>query len=95
MNTYHLNSIAVIGGIWLIVVFCFCFLTVHIVKLARMGWDANAEQKKKNVQAAKKEEPKPTPTAPASTPEPVYYIVERKKKRTKASYTEPKEIRFK
>ena len=35
------------------------------------------------------------PSEPKNQPEPVYFIVERKKKRAKSSYTEPKEIRFK
>ena len=69
-----------IGILYLFLTFFFCFILVHVVKLAFLG--ANSLKK-----PAKTEE-KPTPKA-----EPVYYIVE--KKRTKKSYSNPKEIEFK
>ena len=56
---------------------------VHIFKLARIGYRA-----RKNLP--------PTPPKPEEPkPEPVYYIVEKKKKRAKASYSEPRRIDFK
>ena len=65
------------GILYLVLTFLFCFILVHLIKLAFMG-----------LQSAKKppEKQKPAP------PEPVYYIVE--KKRTKRSYSDPKEIEF-
>lgn len=59
-----------------------CFILVHIVKLARIGYRA---RKKLPPAEPKPEEPR----------EAVYYIVERKKKRAKAEYSEPKRIHFK
>ncbi len=56
-------------------------MVVHIVKLAVEGF--------KSVKRAPQEEEQ----KPPEKPEPVYYIVE--KKRTKRSYSKPKEIEFK
>ncbi len=66
------------GILYLVLTFLFCFILVHLIKLAYMG-----------LQSTKKppEKQKPTPK-----PEPVYYIVE--KKRTKRTYSDPKEIQF-
>ena len=85
---------AFFGVLWLCVLFVLCFLGVHIARLVKFGW----------LYKKKEEKPAPTQTKPAEskekTPEhrpsaePVYYIVERKRK-TRQSYGEPKEIRFK
>ena len=82
-----LLSIFPIGAFSLLVLFGVCFLLIHIVKLIKIGWLAQ----KKNAPEQKEEEKTP---APSSAQEPVYYIVERKR-RTKSSYGEPKRIRFK
>ncbi len=68
-----------IGALYLFLTFAACFILVHMVKLAYIG--IKSLKKKEEI---KKPEPKP---------EPVYYIVE--KKRTKKSYSKPKEIKFK
>lgn len=68
------------GFVYLLLTFLFCFILVHLVKLAALGLISV----KKPPEEEKKPEPKP---------EPVYYIVE--KKRTKKSYSNPKEIEFK
>ena len=80
-----------VGFLWVALLFGFCFLGVHILKLAKIGWDAPKTQAEEPPKAEKHEEKK----APATTQEPIYYIVERKTRRAKSSYTEPKEIRFK
>ena len=69
-----------IGILYLFLTFFFCFILVHVVKLAFLGM--NSLKKPPRV------EEKPTPKV-----EPIYYIVE--KKRTKKSYSNPKEIEFK
>ena len=69
-----------IGILYLFLTFLFCFILVHVVKLAFIGASSLKKQPK--------QEEKPAPK-----PEPVYYIVE--KKRTKKSYSNPKEIEFK
>ncbi len=83
------------GIFWLIILFIFCFLFVHTARLARLGLRYRAE---KNATPAEEKPPEPKEEkkqAPAqTTQEPIYYIVERKKK-TRASYSEPKQIRFK
>ena len=69
-----------IGILYLFLTFLFCFILVHMVKLAFIGM--------RSLKKPQKAEEKPAPK-----PEPVYYIVE--KKRTKKSYSNPKEIEFK
>ena len=94
-----LIPIALQGGFWTIFLFLFCFVGVHVVKLARYGWEyQNTQQNKAN---ATSPEPKPeeqTETKKAleqpCAQEPIYYIVERKQRRSKPRYGEPKEIRF-
>lgn len=68
------------GILYLFLTFLFCFILVHLIKLAIIG----IRSLKKPPQEEKK---------PAPKPEPVYYIVE--KKRAKKSYSAPKEIQFK
>lgn len=72
---------ALTGFIYLLLTFVFCFITVHFIKLALLGFLSLKEKK----QPPPKEEKKA---------EPVYYIVEKKRQR-KASYSPPKEIEFK
>lgn len=68
------------GLLYLFLTFLFCFILVHLIKLAYLGM----VYMKKPPAEEKKPEPKP---------EPVYYIVE--KKRSKKTYSNPKEIEFK
>lgn len=76
---------AMLGLVYLIIIFIVCFAIVHIFKLALVGFKSI-----KRKPDPPKEEPK---QKPAAKPEPVYYIVE--KKRAKRTYGEPKEISFK
>lgn len=68
------------GILYLFLTFLFCFILVHLIKLAYLGICS--------LKKPPEEEKKPTPKT-----EPVYYIVE--KKRTKKTYSNPKEIEFK
>ena len=91
-----LSATALLGVFWLAVIFGVCFFGVHIARLVRFGW---LYQKKEELQKATeekegKEEKKEKAPEPKPSAEPVYYIVERKRK-TRQSYGEPKEIRFK
>ena len=69
------------GILYLFFTFLFCFILVHLIKLAYIG----IKSLKKPAVAEEKK--------PAPKPEPVYYIVE--KKRSKKTYSDPKEIKFK
>ncbi|MGN1104123.1 MAG: hypothetical protein ACI4QI_04530 [Candidatus Coproplasma sp.] len=71
---------ALTGLLYLVLTFVFCFITVHFIKLALLGFFSLKEKKQ------------PPPKEKKS--EPVYYIVEKKRQR-KASYSPPKEIEFK
>ncbi len=70
-----------IGILYLFMTFLFCFILVHLLKLAFLGITYLKKPPEK--------QEKPTPAK-----EPVYYIVE-KKRAKKANYSEPKEIEFK
>ena len=100
-----LLSSATRGGFWLIFLFILSFALIHIAKLAEQGWSLkkNASKNEKspkkdatNPKSASSQSTKNNEKAPANTPqEPIYYIVERKRKHGKNHYSEPKEIRFK
>ena len=91
--TTALLASPILGAVWLIFLFLLCFFAVHFIRLAKLGqrWREEQTQKKEQKPAPEKEE-KQTP--PNNTGEPIYYIVERKR-RTKSSFGEPKQIRFK
>ena len=84
-----LSARAVGGAFCLIFLFSFCFICVHILKCAKIGF---FQSRKKPEPPPKKEEKE---KAPAPPQEPIYYIVEKKRTRAKPKYGEPKEIRFK
>lgn len=73
-----------LGGLYSLLLLIACFFAVHVFLLARYGYRA-----KKNLPKDKPERPAP------KEPEPVYYIVEKKKKRTRNTYSEPRRISFK
>ena len=81
-----LSVSALVGAGYLLLLFGVCFFFVHLFRLAKIGWQASLRPPEKN--EIKKEEAKP--------PEPVYYIVEKKKKprKPKTQYSEPREFRF-
>jgi len=93
-----------IGGIFsIIALFGFCFACVHVIKLAKIGREVQKEYAKKSTES--KEQNSPTPIqkeekqakekpSEQNAGEPIYYIVERKR-RTKSSFGEPKRIHFK
>lgn len=82
----NLLSVFPVGALSLILLFALCFLLIHTIKLIKLGWQTQRKQPPVKEKAEEK--------APAPTQEPVYYIVERKR-RTKSSYGEPKRINFK
>ena len=80
-----LLSIQAYGALYSLCLLLICLVVVHGVRLALLGY-----------RSLTKKAPPPTPKPkPAPAPEEVYYIVERKKKRAKAEYSEPKRIQFK
>lgn len=81
------------GLLWSIILFALCLFGVHFTMLAQLGMEYRTQQKQKN--EPKKEEKEKSPPTEKPAQEPIYYIVERKQRRSKPSYGEPKEIRFK
>ena len=75
------------GFLFASLLFTICFVGVHLLIFARIGWQS---QRQKPEEPPKEEEKKPPRER-----EPIYYIVERKTKRAKSSYSEPKQINFK
>ena len=85
-----LSTTQSIGGFFGVVLFfALCFFAIHIVRYFKIAWQ---EKHPAPPPEAPKEEPQEKAPAPQ---EPVYYIVERKQRRAKPKYSEPKEIRFK
>ncbi|MBQ2702172.1 MAG: hypothetical protein IJF64_04190 [Clostridia bacterium] len=82
------------GCIWLILLFFFTFILVHLTKLVRLGWEHTLTKPKPTTEQ-KQEKPKPQEKAPAKPQEPIYYVIERKRKKPKTAYTEPRQITFK
>ena len=78
-----------VGGLFLL--FSLCFLGVHLTKIAINGWCLYDEKPRE----APPEQVPERKTEPPQSPAPIYYIVEKKRRRSKTSYGEPKEIRFK
>ena len=74
-----------IGILYLAILFVACFVFVHMVKLAVIGF--------KSVRKKPGEKPQPEPEK-KKEPQPVYYIVEKKRARSKATYSKPREIKF-
>ncbi|MBQ9728645.1 MAG: hypothetical protein IJV85_03510 [Clostridia bacterium] len=90
--TYLLLSSQLLGGLCLVLLLTFCFFAVHLIKLVKFGWTYQKELRDEPSKEAEKKQEKPTPE-PAR--EPIYYIVERKRRQAKSAYSKPKEIRFK
>ena len=93
MNTL-LISLPVKGLLFTFLLFSVCFIGTHVLILARLGWEwqqRNLETPTENHEE-KAEEKK---TQSEKQTEPIYYIVERKTRRAKPAYSEPKQINFK
>ena len=93
-----------LGILWLVLLFCGCFLFVHLARLVHFGRqyqkqasrtpEKNDKSEKPNkIDAQEKNTEKKSPPSQSSG-EPIYYIVERKR-RMKSNYGEPKQIKFK
>ncbi len=68
---------------WCVMLFLLVFIAVQLAKLIVAGY-----------RALFRKLPVEPPKLPEKKAEPVYYLVERKKKRPKKEYAEPKEISF-
>jgi hypothetical protein len=78
------TALAFRGGFFLILLFSFCFLCVHLIVYLL----PKKQSKTPPIETEKEKAP------PVTQAEPIYYIVERKKRRAKPQYSEPKEIKF-
>ena len=83
-----------------LLLFSLCFISVHLAKIAARGWrlnGGNEEEKSSNPPAENKSENKSESKTESKQPpqDVVYYIVEKKRRRSKPSYGEPKQIHFK
>ncbi len=79
-----LLSVQGLGALYAFCVLIICVILVFGFRLARIGWRT----------LAKKLPPDPPPKEEKPA-EPVYFLVERKKKRARAEYSAPKRIDFK
>ena len=71
------------GFLWCLFLAIIVIVVVHGIKLAAIGYRT----------FGKKMPPEP-PKEPEKKPEPVYFLVERKKKRSKGEFSEPRQINF-
>lgn len=96
MLFYALLSTALAGGLYLLLLFFLCAAGVIGFKYAQLWLRKNKEEKPKENEPKPAEEKKQdAEKKPAeSKPKAVYYIVEKKRARTKPSYSEPKKIKF-
>lgn len=87
-----LLSLTVQGLLWTLLLLVLCFVGVYVAGLARLGWEYKKESPTPASEPTKEEK-----RTPAEKPqEPIYYIVEKKKRRPKStSYGEPQPIQFK
>ena len=84
-----------LGIVCAALLFVLCFSLVHLARLVKFGWKYQTEHQTKPSKEQTEQKPvQEPPKQEQKTPAPVYYIVERKR-RSKTSYTEPKQIRFK
>lgn len=74
-----------IGILYLAILFVACFVFVAMIKLALFGLRSMKIRPEAKPEEQKKEEP----------PQPVYYIVEKKRSKSRANYGKPREIKFK
>ena len=81
------------GGILLL--FALCFLGVHLTKLVVGDRQFPREKSAKTNSEPIEKAPETKKDDKPSQSEPIYYIVEKKRRRSKPSYGEPKEFRFK
>lgn len=79
-----LLSIQSQGFLWTSFLLILCVILVHGIKLAIIGYRT----------LGKKQTQDPPPKEQEKAPEPVFYLVERKKKRSKTEYSDPKQISF-
>ena len=89
-----LSASPALGIVWASLLFILCFLFVHIAKLASLGWKYRKTQNTPEKPTAPAPAPEKKAPAEEKPQEPVYYIVE-KKRRAKTTFSEPKQIRFK
>lgn len=87
-----LSSIA--GGAFTVIVFLFCFFAVTFVRLACIGFFSISNFRKSDKTRDESREDENKNESESKPSEPVYYIVERKKKRLDKNYSEPKKISF-
>lgn len=81
------------GLLWFLLLFLACLVGVHIARLALLGWEYKTQkQKPQETPPPPEKEQKKTPAQ--TSQEPIYYIVERKTRRPKTAYGEPKQINF-
>ena len=88
LSTSALLSSGGIGFLLTILLFLLCFSGVHLLLWAKFGIENN--HPKKEIPQEKTQE-----KAPAKEQEPIYYVIERKRKKPKTTYSEPRQITFK
>jgi len=71
MNTFYLLNTVFLGGFFLALLFVFCFFTVHLIKLAKRGYEETVRTKQEPPPPAQKPENEREKKPEQKTPEPV------------------------
>lgn len=87
------------GILYVLILLVLCFVAVHAVHLAVLGWQTLRPSQHDG--ELKKEDPPPKEAPPeksekdAEKPQAVYYLVEKKRVKKKPKYSEPKRVEVK
>ena len=89
--SYLLLSLPIQGILWTLLLATLCFFGVHITALVKLGWKYKMDLHKKREENA----PTQATTTNQNSQAPVYYIVEKTKRRPKGDYAHAKPFQFK
>lgn len=98
MSIFLLTSSAVLGAVWCVVLFLVCFVCVHLVKLAKIGFDVTKKQTKKPSEQPPNEHTNSQNHPDGKTPSgqrSVYYFVKQKRRDGQTVYRRSKGLRYK
>lgn len=97
MSIFLLTSSAVLGAVWCGVLLLVCFVCVHLVKLAKIGFDVTKKETKEQTEQPKNEHLQPQNHPNGKTPSgqrSVYYFVKQKRKDGQTVYRRSKRGRY-
>ena len=86
-----LVSLPIAGLFWTLFLLLFSFGGVYVAELVKLGWAYKTQSPPPSTAQPEQQEKAPA----EKTQEPIYYIVERKKRPPKSGFEDPKPFTFK